>query len=412
MSRREASKPEPRIAYVVTVDLSTKIVEGQIGFLARNGFRLDMICSPGPRLESMREKGAMPWPVSMKREIAVANDILSLWRLWRLFRVIRPDIVVAGTPKAGLLGTVAARFAGVPHVEYMLHGLRFETAAGIKRRVLKGAEWIACHAANSVRCVSPSLSARIVALGLASAARCVVIRNGTSDGVPIERFTPAAQFRSEVEQLRQELAIPQDASVIGFVGRMTRDKGIQELYEAFRQLQRIHHGLRLLLLGDFEPGDPVPAWLRNRIEADPAVIRTGFVNDAEHYYRVMDVMAVPTYREGFPTALLEAQSASVPVVTTDATGAIDAIVDGETGLRVPVHDTNSLACALDRLLGDPQLRNRMGAAGRLWVERNFRREDVWQGILAHYRTLLDARKQESQPLNVSSQRVSDARQHH
>jgi hypothetical protein len=183
MSKSTESKRSPRIAYVVTVDLSTKLIEGQIGFLAKNGFMIDVICSPGPRLDAIRQEGVTPWPIKMEREIAVASDIFSLWRLWRLFRLLKPDIVVAGTPKAGLLGTVAARLAVVPHVQYALFGLRFETTAGIKRRILMGAEWIACHAADTVCCVSPSVMARAVALGLAPAARCTVIGKGTSDGL-------------------------------------------------------------------------------------------------------------------------------------------------------------------------------------------------------------------------------------
>jgi len=388
MTRTARNKQSPRIAYVVTVDLAMRFLEGQIAFLVRNGIEVHVVCSPGPRLEAMRPEGATPWAVNMKREIAIASDVLSLWRLWRLFRLIRPDIVVAGTPKAGLLGTLAARLAGVPYVQYTLHGLRFETAARMKRLILMGVEWISCHAADSVCCIGPSLLARVVALGLAPAARCKMIANGTSDGIATERYAAAAQAEVEAKRVRRELHIPADAPVLGFVGRYTRDKGIRELYEAFTRLQGRYPGLRLLLVGDFEPGDPVSAELRARIEADPAVSRAGFVDDVERFYWAMDVMALPTYREGFGTVLLEAQAASVPVVTTNATGAIDAIVDGETGLCVPVRDIEALTSAIDRLLGDAELRSRMGAAGRIWVETNFRREDVWQGVLTHYRSLL------------------------
>jgi lipopolysaccharide/colanic/teichoic acid biosynthesis glycosyltransferase len=181
------------------------------------------------------------------------------------------------------------------------------------------------------------------------------------------------------------------------VGRFTRDKGIAELYEAFTQLQPAYADLRLLLVGDFEAGDPVPPALRARIEVDPAVIRTGFVTDVEAYYWTMDLLALPTYREGFPGAPLEAQAASVPVVTTDATGAADAIVDGITGLRVPAGDVGALAAALDRLLADPELRARMGQAGCSWVQQNFQRETVWESLLASYRSILQpvARRRQS-----------------
>jgi lipopolysaccharide/colanic/teichoic acid biosynthesis glycosyltransferase/glycosyltransferase involved in cell wall biosynthesis len=368
--------------------MAVNLFEGQSVFLAANGFDVDAICSPGPRLEAMRRKGITPWTVPMEREISPARDLVSLWRLWRLFRRIRPDVVVASTPKAGLLGTVAARLAAVPHVQYFLHGLRLETTTGIKRWILMAAEWTACHAAESVRCVSPSLLARTVALKLAPAARCTVIGNGSADGIAMERYTAGAQAKFEAKQARCELRIPAEAPVIGFVGRLTRDKGIRELYEAFTRLQSRYPDLRLLLVGDFETGDPVPEELRARIGADSAVIHTGFVDNVEHFYPAMDVMALPTYREGLPTVLLEAQYAGVPVVTTNATGAVDAIVDGETGLHVPVGDAGALASALDRLLGDAELRSTMGAAGRSWVEKNFHREDLWRELLVYYRSQL------------------------
>jgi len=151
--------------------------------------------------------------------------------------------------------------------------------------------------------------------------------------------------------------------------------------------------LFLLLVGGFETGDPVPAGLRMQMESDPAVICTGFVREVEVYYWMMDVLTLPTYREGMPGVPLEAQAASVPVVTTDATGAIDSIVDGVTGLRVPVGDTYALETALERLLADPELRIRMGRAGCAWVKNNFRREVVWQNILHDYASILQSRPQ-------------------
>jgi len=390
MSKSAGSKRCPRIAYVVTVDLSMKLIEGQIGFLARNGFNIDVISSPGPRLEAMRQEGVTPWAIKMEREISLARDFVSLWRLWRLFRLLKPDIVVASTPKAGLLGTLAARLAGATHVEYALFGLRFETTVGIKRRVLMSAEWAASHTAHSVRCVSPSVMARAVAFRLVPVKRCLVIGKGTSDGIALERYASTSQTESRAKQIRRQFHIPPDAPVLGFVGRITRDKGIGELFQAFKALQDRYPDLRLLLVGDHDATDPIPDALRERIEADPAVLRTGFVEDVERFYGVMDVMALPTYREGFGAVLVEAQAASVPVVTTNATGAVDAIVDGETGLRVPVRDADALTHALDRLLGDAELCSRMGAAGRIWVEKNFRQEDMWQRILAHYQSILSS----------------------
>lgn len=409
----------PRLVYVVTVDLSTKLFEGQAAFLAESGFEVHAVCSPGARLDGMRQKGVTTWPISMKREIALCSDAVSLFRLWMLFRRIRPDIVVAGTPKAGLLGTVAARIAAVPIVEYKLHGLRFETATGIRRAILMSTEWIACHAADTVRCVSKSLMKRVIAMHLASGDICHVIANGTSDGIDADRFDRASKADPQGKRIRRELAMPPDAPVIGFVGRMTRDKGIVELYQAFRQLRGRHPELRLLLLGDFEDGDPIPSVLRAEIETDASVIRPGFVEDAERFYPAMDLLALPTYREGFPVALLEAQAAGIAVVTTNATGAVDAVVDGVTGLLIRPRDVETLTQALKRLLEDPGLRAKMGNDGRAWVAAKFRREDVWQEILAHYRSLLKINANRDgtavhkrTELRIGRTRVFDAQEHH
>jgi glycosyltransferase involved in cell wall biosynthesis len=173
--------------------------------------------------------------------------------------------------------------------------------------------------------------------------------------------------------------------VIGFVGRFTRDKGIPELYQAFISLREYHPNLRLLLLGDYEAGDPIAEDVRRAIEGNPEVIRVGFVPDAAPYYHLMNLCVLPTYREGFPGVPLEAQAAGKPVVTTRATGAIDSVLDRQTGFIVPVGDVNALSAAIDRLLGDPSLRKRMGEAGRVWVEAVFRREIVWAAYAQAYK---------------------------
>jgi len=402
----------PKLTFLVTAAVSAAFFRGQIAYLVANGCDVDFISSPGPQLDATRDQGARPWAVPMQREIAPLRDLVSLCRLWRLFRRTHPDLVVAGTPKAGLLGTVAARLAGVPRVVYTLHGLRLETTTGWKRCLLWFTEWLTCHAAQEIRSVSSSLRARMIDLGLTTPEHCVVIGSGTSNGVDVGHWRRTSAAEIEGRETRDRLGISQTAPLVGFVGRLTRDKGIADLYAAFTRLRSMYPDLRLLLVGGFETGDPVPAELRARIEADTAVSITGFVTEVAPYYWAMDVLALPTYREGFPGAPLEAQAASVPVVTTDATGAADAILEGITGLRVPVGNADALAAALDRLLRDPQLRSRMGQAGCKWVQEKFARETVWQHLLISYRsTLRTARAPRNglaRSLEVGLQRVAAA----
>jgi len=190
------------------------------------------------------------------------------------------------------------------------------------------------------------------------------------------------------ERLRNELSLPKDVPVIGFVGRLTRDKGIAELLDAYDELRCKYPALRLLLTGDFENGDPVPVSARARIEGDPLILRSGFVSDTSAYYQLMDVLVLPTYREGFPNVPLEAQAAGKPVVTTRATGAIDSVQDGKTGLLVPVGDASALARAIGSLLGDAAKRKEMGRRGQEWVTREFAGDRVRAAQVRQYQSLI------------------------
>src|SRR5208337_3514624 len=189
-------------------------------------------------------------------------------------------------------------------------------------------------------------------------------------------------------QLRRNLNIPQGAPVVGFVGRLTRDKGISELVRAYFRLREHFPELRLLLVGDLEEGDPLPGKTRRYIQSEPGIIHTGFVQDPALYYHVMDVLALPSYREGFANAVLEAHAAGKPVVAARSTGVVDSVIDGVTGILVPVGDAEALAEALELALEDKSLAATLGAAGRERVGREFQQERIWDAIVQEYLQLL------------------------
>jgi glycosyltransferase involved in cell wall biosynthesis len=366
-----------RLVYAVTTTKSLFFFRGRIDYLTKYGFDVSVIASPGPGLESVVAEGGAAFGVPMKREISPFHDLRALWKLWRVLRRISPDITNVATPKAGLLGGLAAVLAKVPHRVYSLHGLRLETTRGWKRRLLWCTEWVACRCAHRVHCVSHSLRDVAIGLKLVDSGKAYVILNGTSNGIDHHRFEPTPEREDDARKRRAGLAIEPSTPVIGYVGRLTRDKGIPELYEAFLQLVPQFPGLRLLLIGDFERGDPVPAATQMRIEADPRVLRTGWVSDPAPYYHLMSVLALPTHREGFGLASIEAQASGIPVVVTRATGVRDSALEGITGFITPVGDVPALASAIGHLLSDEELRKRMGNAGCKWVEQTFDRGALW-----------------------------------
>jgi len=380
------------VILAVTPAFACVFFQGLLDPLRAAGFSPVLVSAPGEQLPRIaRAAGVEYVAIPMEREISPTKDLFALWRFYRLMRRINPAIADVGTPKAGLLGGLAALLAGVPCRLYTLRGLRFETTTGWKRTLLSLLERVSLTCAQKVICVGPSLRARAIELHLVDADKTVILGNG-SCGIDIHRFSNRCRVPAAKKSLLEKTNIPSGAPVIGFVGRLTGDKGIPELVEAFLRLQENNAELRLLLVGDFEDGDPVPAITRNQILTHHRIVKTGFVLDTAPYYGLMDVLAFPTHREGFGEVSLEAQASEVPVVVAKATGVVDSVVDGTTGFVVPVRDSEMLANKLGLLLRDQALRTRMGQAGRLWVVRNFRQEIVADALVQEYRSLLRQRK--------------------
>lgn len=377
-----------RVLLAVTSADSWIFYRGLVGHLRCAGFDPVLLSSPGPDLQAIaKDEQVASVEVPMEREIAPIKDLISCWNVYRIMRKFRPDIVDASTPKAGLLVGIAAWLARVPFRVYCLRGLRLETTSGVMRFILWVAEWISCACANRVVCVSSSLRERAIALKLVSRGKTVVIRKGSS-GVDLDRFTAWDSDSLETKELSLRLGIPEDAQIVGFVGRLVKDKGIYQLFEAFQNLRKQFPRLCLLVLGNFEAGDPVEPEVRSFIEFNDAVIHLGFVRDTAPYYRLMDVLAFPTHREGFGQVSIEAQASGVPVVTTRATGAIDSVIDGITGFLVPVGDSSALRARIAQLLADNGLRSDMAREGRAWMERDFGQERIWRAQTRFYRELV------------------------
>jgi glycosyltransferase involved in cell wall biosynthesis len=352
---------------------------------------IHVITSPGPELDAFAgREGVAVHAIPMERAITPGRDLLALWRLWRTLRRIRPDVVHSHTPKGGLLGMMAAALARVPVRVYHIRGLPFMTATGLRRRLLRTSELVSCSLADRVLAVSHSMRTIAVQEGFCPADKVKVLLGGSGNGVDADtRFRPP---RDEERRLaRAARGIPCDAVVIGFVGRLTRDKGTCELAQAWRSLRERCPRARLLLVGTIEAHDASTRRALSSLRSDPRVHFTGHVADTVPLYAAMDMVALPTYREGFPNVAMEAAAMALPIVATDVPGCRDAVEDGVTGTLVPTRDPVALARGLERYLLDPPLRVRHGESGRRRVLAEFRREAIWEAIAAEYRGLLDVR---------------------
>lgn len=377
---------QPLLVVGITHSQTCLVLRGRLSALRRAGFRVVLISSPGTLLDQIASaEGVESIPIPMKRGIAPFSDVVSFFRLWTTLRRLRPDIAEFSTPKAGLLGSLASRFSGVPVRIYLLRGLRLETASGVTRRLLHFTERVAAACCQVVVCNSESLRRQARRLGLADEAKLRLVGDGSSNGVDVDRFHPGP------DQVRISFGISRDAPVIGFVGRLTRDKGIPELIEAFEALRVQLPNAWLFLVGWFDNSeDALSAAQRARIERDPRIICTGYVSDTSPWYRAMDVMVLPTRREGFPNVALEAAASGIPVISTVATGARDAVLPERTGLLIPPGDSDAIRLAVCSLLDDPDRRKAMGTAGRAWVKDRFESARVHRLATALYSALLNA----------------------
>ena len=376
----------PRLLIAVTSPMSGLFFQGQLAWLREQGFEVHFLCSPGqPAEEIVVSQGVKFYPVPMERAISPWRDLRALWRVIGVLRRVQPQIVNTGTPKAGLLVMLASWFCAVPVRIYTIHGLRFETASGPLRWLLFLLEKFSCKMATHVVCVGPGLHSLVLRYHLCSANKVRVLGPGTANGIDLKIFSPTATTVESGVALRARLGIPHDALVIGFVGRLVRDKGIAELTVAWRELRQQFSAAVLLLIGDHEAGDPIVASDRILLANDERVFQMAFTNEVTTCYAAMDLLVLPSHREGLPTVLLEAAAMELPVVATRIPGCGDVVEDEVTGLLVPLRDAQALTKAMSRYLSDSTLRVSQGKAARTRVCEKFDRYLVWDAMGKFYR---------------------------
>ncbi len=390
MSESRSLKPI-KLIHITTVPQSLHcFFHGQMGFMKKQGFNVVAISSPGAHLDSFAEREDIQVVgLEISRKITPLKDLRTLWNLWRLLRRLNPDIVHAHTPKGGLLGIIAAWMARIPIRIYHIHGLRYLTAEGLQRPILILTEKISCKLANRVLCVSNSIRELVVQSKICPSGKIKTLLNGTINGIDAQnKFNPEKYPLDERDKIRKKYGIAPNSLVLGFVGRIVKDKGIAELYDAWKSLREEFPSLELLLAGPVETNDPLPVSLLDGLKSDSRIHMTGGLSDVAPIYAVTDIFVFPTYREGFGVVAIEASAMGIPVVATDIPGVVDAVVDGQTGVLIPPFDAIAIKNAVRNYLLDPSLRAMHGRAGRARVLDVFKQERMWSALNDEYHSLL------------------------
>ncbi len=383
-----------KLLHITTVPETFHLFRGQIAYMKARGYDIHALASPGEWVKKIINREKIPFhTVQMPRRITPVQDILAIWQIWQQIHSVRPHIVHSHTPKGGLLGTIAATLARVPVRVYHIRGLPMMTATGYKRTLLSWSEKVSCLLAHRVICVSHSIREVAINEGFCPQEKITVLLGGSSNGVDARGwFNPANLEPDARKQVRQEYGIPDEAIVVGFVGRVVRDKGIEELVAAWKILRAEFPNLHLLVVGFFEPQDPISHQAKEIIQTDVRIHMTGEKDNLPPHYAAMDLLTLPTYREGLPNVTLEAAAMKLPVVATKIPGCIDAVQDGVTATLVPSHNEKALAQGIRNYIVNSQLRQQHGLAGRDWVLQNFCQEDIWQALDREYAQILKAKE--------------------
>ncbi|WP_419795612.1 glycosyltransferase family 4 protein [Staphylococcus equorum] len=374
-----------KIFHLVTVSKSIPLMKGQIEFLRNQGLDVHIVSDDGKELRSYDKE--ISHNIPMKREISLLSDFKSLIKMVKLFYKERPYIVNSGTPKAGLIGTLAAFITRRPIRIYTVRGLRLETVSGLKYKLLYLMEKIAMFCATDIIAISQSLKEKIVLSNLANDNKIKVLGYGSSNGIQFENFT--LKDNEINEKYKKQL---DNQFVIGYVGRIVKDKGIQELIEAFKTVLKKSYNVKLMVIGSVEKGNAINDEDYLFLKNNPNVLLIEHVSNPVSYYNNMDLFIFPTHREGFGNVSIEAQALKVPVITTNVTGAIDTVIDEETGFIVEKGNVEAIVNKIEKLINNEQLRRKLGENGRIHVGNKFSNEIIWNDMEKMYKNFLNRRR--------------------
>ncbi|RDV16140.1 glycosyltransferase family 1 protein [Pontibacter diazotrophicus] len=372
---------------VTTVPVSLKnLIVGQLPYMKAHGFKPIMISADGPERELVIQEQDSPHIIlNLTRKITLFQDLKALWQFYKLCRQYKPDIIHSHTPKAGIIAMLGGKLAGVPIRLHTVAGMYLLEAKGFKRFILELVEVLTYACATRVYPNSSNLTEIIKRDLYNNPAKLKVIGNGSSNGINTSFFSREALPAQEVQQLRESLRISDNDFLFVFVGRIVKDKGIQELIAAFSKLNKLHPSCKLLLVGPLEQElDPISEECLQEIESNPAIISVGYQNDVRRFLAISHALAFPSYREGFPNVPMQAACFDLPCIVTDINGCNEIIVEGENGLIIPPKSTQELYDAMEKLLTDENLYVHLSANARKMVVERYEQRHIWSLLLQEY----------------------------
>lgn len=367
----------------ITAPLSIILIKGQLRYFADLGYEVYLLAPETPEtVEFCENENAKLLAVNIKRDIDITADFNALLTIFKHLQEVKPDVINIGTPKMGLLGSIAGWLTKVPQVIYTCRGFRFEHEEGIKQKVLKLLDRFAISKADKVICISESVKQLGLQEGMFSEQKALIFGKGSSNGLDLEFFNPSLYPNDKRQELKQLYKI-NEKFVFGFVGRIVDRKGINELYDAFVQIQKIDSDVHLLIVGKANLEQVADLTLIKKLENNPQITLTGYVENVNDYIAIMDLFVLPAWWEGFGNTLIQAAAMGVPIISCDVTGCKDAVSHNYNGLLLPPKNVNLLFETMLTLKNNKTERKKLGENGIKWA-KNFDSQFIWNKMKELY----------------------------
>jgi glycosyltransferase involved in cell wall biosynthesis len=381
---------KPKLIRITTIPESLeKLLEGQLAYM-QTYFDITAVSSNQTYLETYANKENVRFfMVPLTRKITPIKDLKAVYILYRFLKKENPEIVHTHTPKAGTIGMLAAKLAGVKHRLHTVAGLPLMEAKGFKRTILNTVEWLTYKCATKVYPNSHGLKDFIIKEKFCAINKLKVIGHGSSNGIDTDYFDPSLFTEQNHLELRADMGIPKDDFIFLFVGRMVADKGINELVEAFSKLSTLYNNVSLVLVGPLETElDPLENTTILMIEKHSKIYDTGFQTDVRKYYAFAKALVFPSYREGFPNVVLQAGAMGLPSIVSDINGCNEIIQEGINGNIVPVKSVLALQNVMEEMIKNEKEFQFKQSKARTIITDSYQRKVIWSSILKEYEQLL------------------------
>lgn len=364
------------------------------GFLYDSGeYEISLICDSGSIIEGDVPPFLKIYPVKMERGVSI-TAFSAILEIAKIIKSNQFDIVQYSTPNAAFCTSIAARMTNVPIRLYCQWGIRYMGFEGWKRFLFKKIEKMTCNNSTFIEAESHNIRSFAISEGLYEEKNSCVIWNGSASGVNLRKFNFDAR-KDWRQEIRKKFQIDDDMVAFAFAGRLTADKGVNQLLEAFLKLAAEYKCVKLLIMGDVDNEKSLNVELLNKAKNHPNILFTGRVNELEKYYAAADVFVAPSYREGFGLVVIEAEAMGLPAIISNVPGQIDAIVENETGISCEVRNADSLHDAMERMYQDSNLRIMMSQAAEKFVKDKFDQSILFDYLKRHRDEMIMSMKKEN-----------------